>query len=69
MPNVHRLPAKAFRPQPDEHAQAMALLRERGLTMDALLQACQRALIADPDGALAALAPHWPGKGDEDAAE
>jgi hypothetical protein len=60
MPNAHKLRPAAFRPQPEEHRQAMATLHENGLTMDAFLQACQRYLIADPTAALATLKPFWP---------
>jgi hypothetical protein len=55
----HKYPAKTYRPEPTEHADVTALLPP-GLTMDGLARACLRWVRANPEEALAVLAPHWP---------
>jgi hypothetical protein len=61
MPSQHRHPARTFRPEPGEYADAQADLTARGKEMDAFLRACLRWLHRDPDQSLAALAQVWPG--------
>ncbi len=61
MSSQHRLPAKNFRPEPGEYADAQADLAARGKEMDAFLRACLRWLHRDPDRFLATLTPVWPG--------
>lgn len=61
MSSQHRLPAKNFRPEPGEYADAQADLAARGKEMDAFLRACLRSLHRDPDTFLATLSPVWPG--------
>src|SRR5258707_2453688 len=61
MPSQHRLPARTFRPEPGEYADAQADLAARGKEMDAFLRACLRWLHRDPDPSLAALTQASPG--------
>src|SRR5712691_3424529 len=61
MSSQHRLPAKNFRPEPGEYADAQVDLAARGKEMDAFLRACLRWLHRDPDMFLATLTPVWPG--------
>jgi len=61
MSSQHRLPAKNFRPEPGEYANAQADLAARGKEMDAFLRACLHWLHRDPDRFLATLTPVWPG--------
>jgi hypothetical protein len=61
MPSQHRHPARTFRPEPGEYADAQADLTARGKEMDVFLRACLRWLHRDPDRSLAALAQVWPG--------
>jgi len=49
-----------FRPEPSESQPAEKLLEKRGHTMTEYLRACLLWLNADPDAALATLAPVWP---------
>jgi hypothetical protein len=56
----HSATVRNFRPDEDEYAPAMGELDSRGRHMTDYLRACLRWLKADPDAALAALAPHWP---------
>jgi hypothetical protein len=60
MSSQHRFPARTFRPEPGEYADAQADLTARGKEMDAFLRACLRWLHRDPDRFLATLAPAWP---------
>jgi hypothetical protein len=61
MSSQHRFPARTFRPEPGEYADAQADLAARGKEMDAFLRACLRRLHRDPDRFLASLTPVWPG--------
>src|SRR5260221_14793273 len=61
MASQHRFPARTFRPEPGEYADAQADLAARGKEMDAFLRACLRWLHRDPDRFLATLGPVWPG--------
>ena len=61
MASQHRFPARTFRPEPGEYADAQADLAARGKEMDAFLRACLRWLHRDPDLSLAALTQAWPG--------
>jgi hypothetical protein len=61
MPSQHAHPARTFRPEPGEYADAQADLAARGKEMDAFLRACLLWLHRDPDRSLAALAEAWPG--------
>ncbi len=61
MSSQHRHPARTFRPEPGEYADAQADLVARGREMDAFLRACLRGLHRDPDRFLATLSPVWPG--------
>jgi hypothetical protein len=56
----HQHKARGFRPDPDDYAAAAARLEADGRTVGTYLRACLRFIASDPDGALAALAPHWP---------
>jgi hypothetical protein len=60
MSSQHSAPARQFRPDQAEHAPAKAELEARGRNVSDYLRACLRWLQADPDAALATLAPHWP---------
>ena len=55
MPSQHAHPARTFRPEPGEYADAQADLAARGKEMEAFLRACLRWLHRDPDQSLAAL--------------
>jgi hypothetical protein len=55
-----RLDPRSFRPEPAEYADAQQDLTKRKRRMTDFLRACLAWLHADPDGALATLAPHWP---------
>ncbi len=61
MSSQHRHPARTFRPEPAEYADAQDDLIVRGKEMDAFLRACLRWLHRDPDRSLATLTPVWPG--------
>ncbi len=61
MSSQHRFPARTFRPEPGEYADAQADLAARGKEMDAFLRACLRRLHREPDRFLASLTPVWPG--------
>jgi hypothetical protein len=61
MPSQHAHPARTFRPEHAEYADAQADLAARGKEMDAFLRACLRWVHGDPDRSLAALALVWPG--------
>ena len=61
MSSQHRHPARTFRPERGEYADAQAELAARGQVMDAFLRACLRWLHRDPDRFLATLTPVWPG--------
>jgi len=61
MSSQHRYPVHGFRPDPDDYDAARAHLEARGHTIGSYLRACVHWLARDPDAALAALAPHWPG--------
>lgn len=58
--NQGRGPGLTVRPPADLLQQAGTVLTERGLERQALVVACLAALVADPDGFLAVLQPHWP---------
>jgi hypothetical protein len=61
MANMHRRATKAFRPDVEaEYQPALALLADRGRTMNGYLRACLRWLAADPDAALLVVREHWP---------
>ena len=62
MSSQHRFPARTFRPEPGEYADAQADLAARGKEMDAFLRACLHWLHRDPDLFLATLTPVWPGR-------
>lgn len=59
MSSRHRLPTRTYRPEPEEHAAAVAALPD-GMPLDTYLRACLRALAADPEGTLAWLRPYLP---------
>lgn len=59
-PDQHRLRPKAFRPEPDEYDDAMAVLSGEGREMDAFIRACLRMLRDNPTTLLEQLAPYWP---------
>lgn len=60
MSSQHSATTRNFRPDEDEYVPAMGELGSRGRHMTDYLRACLRWLHADPDTALATLAPHWP---------
>lgn len=60
MSSQHKLRPLNFRPEPDERADAKALLDERGWEMDGFLRACLRLLRDKPDTMLSLLASHRP---------
>lgn len=59
MPDYHDLPAKTYRPEPDEHDPVKAALPP-GHTMDGFIRATLRWARANPAAAFEILAPHWP---------
>jgi hypothetical protein len=61
MPSQHAHPARTFRPEPGEYADAQADLAARGKEMDAFLRACLPWLHHDPDRSLAELTQAWSG--------
>jgi hypothetical protein len=55
-----RPPNKCFRPEANEYAGATSNLLERDRHIGDFLRACLAWVKADPDAALATLAPWWP---------
>jgi hypothetical protein len=61
MVSAHSRVGKTFRPDAKkEYDPAKKLLADRDLQIGGYLRACLRALNADPDTMLDALAQHWP---------
>lgn len=60
MSSQHAATGHSFRPDAAEYGPAKGELDNRGRHMTDYLRACLRWLRADPDAALATLAPHWP---------
>lgn len=61
MSSQHKYPVHGFRPDPADYEAARRYLEARGDTVGSYLRACVHWLARDPEAALAALAPHWPG--------
>jgi len=59
MANQHQYPARSYRPDPDELADARAQLPD-GKDMNGFLRACLRTLRDDPDAIVTLVEPRWP---------